>query len=287
MGRLLPGTAVVVTAMSAFSLIGCEDDVDIPEGPNLAPLAAQYNFPDGTLNQQNIKDVAEQALVEFNAIEKVGALDFVVDTFDAVDDTIQKFADPDGNPDDDIGGRVKVNGVAYVQTICPGRTERLDRAVNGILEMNVPFQESLLAPVLFGGFRSCQFMVTSRAGGTRDSTFVELDSDINAYVGPGVRLSLKGLQSVLFQLPDGTVSFDGGPPESFDTDFRRFVDGRLEVRVEVEDGDVVPFINRDTRSVGIRASNASYCCDFEERICIETSEPQCTMPADGDRTLTW
>ncbi len=284
MGRLLPGAAGAIVGLSALSLIACEDDVDIPAGPDMLPLVAQYNSPTGTLDQQNIKDVADQAVLEFRAIEQLGDLDFVLDTLDAVDDAIADFAAPDGDPDDDLGGRVRVTGIARVQTICPGSSDRLDQEANGTLNMNVPFTESRLAPVLFGGFNQCAFQVPDSALG---ETLVTLDSPINVYVGPGVRFDLRGLQAVLFQLPDGTAKFGTGEPEPFDTDFRRFTDGRLEVRVEVEDGDVVPFINRQTKSAGIRASNASYCCDFGENVCIETSEPQCTKPADGDRRLTW
>jgi hypothetical protein len=284
MGRLLPGAAGALVGLAAWSLIACEDDVDIPQGPDMLPLVAQYNSPTGTLNEENVATVAEAAAVEFRVIEQIGDLDFVVATFNAVDDTIEDFAAPDGDPDDDIGGTVKVNGIARVQTICPGVADRLDREANGTLNMNVPFTESRLAPVLFGGFNECIFRVP---GSAIALTPVTLDSPINAYVGPGVRFNLQGLDSILFQLPDGTVRFGTGETTPFETDFRRWVDGRLEVRVEVEDGDVVPFINRQTLSAGIRAKNGSFCCDFGERQCIETTEPECTKPANGDRVLTW
>lgn len=287
MGRALRRATAVAVSLVASTLVGCKDDVDIPEGPDLTPLVNEYDSPSGTLDEENVARVAAVATEKLETVESIGDLDFVVDTLNATKDTVEDFAAADGDPDPDVGGTVRVSGVARVRTICPGVTGELDASVNGTLNVNVPFRENRLSPVVFGAFDRCSFRVAREEGGARTIP-VLIDSSIAANIGTGVSFELAGLDAVLYRLK-GTAKVSAAPTFDLDTDFRTFRDGRVEVRVAAADGDVIPFVNRDTLASGIRTRDADFCCDFGERVCIQTtsSNAKCTEPATGARVLRW
>ena len=91
---------------------------------------------------------------------------------------------------------------------------------------------------------------------------------------------------MLFQL-QGVGLFGGGEPFDVELDFRVYLAGRLETRVSAIGGDVIPFVEQGNSRVGIRAANGTFCCDFEERLCIQTETSSCEGVMSGDRVLTW
>ncbi len=269
----------------AVVLSACHGDPDIPEGPNLAPLARIYDDPTGTLNAQNLAVIAAAAAAELAVIEDLGELEFVTETLRKVDDAVEDYAEERG--DDDTGGAVRVDGVARFTTICPGWgiADRLDRQQNGTLNLTLPFRDSRYTPVVFGSFEACQFRVADR-GSEEPPRRVELDTAIGVYIGPGVALTLDNLDSTLFDVA-GTATIGESGPFPVELDFRILRSGRLETRVPSGDGDVIPFVEDGRMVLGIRAANGAFCCDFRERLCIETQAASCGDVSEGERVLRW
>jgi hypothetical protein len=263
----------------------CNDEPDIPEGPNMLPLVEIYDNPPGTLDEANVEAVAMLAAEQLAKVGELGDLDFVVETLQDVTETVDDFSEEGG--DDDTGGQVPVNGVARFRTICPGWVpgERLDQEANGALNVTLPFRDSRYLPVIFGSFERCRFRVVNRQEQVTPLR-VQLNSAIAGYIGPDIRLDLSNLRSVLFRL-EGTGSFDDDEPVDVELDFRVFTAGKVETRVSAQGGDVIPFVEEGVARVGIRAANGTFCCDFEERICIQTEATSCEGVTSGDRALTW
>ncbi len=285
MSRWRPGWLALALVAAAL-VVGCEDEPTIPEGPDMTSLVSIYDDPTGTLNEQNVEDVAESAAEQLTRIDQFGELEFVQSTVESVDDAIESFATERG--DDRVGGSLPVNGVARFKTICPGwgSAERLDEDANGSLNATLSFRDSEYLPSYFGSFVSCQFMVDDVEGMSTPLP-VELDAKINAYIGPGVALDLANLESTLFELL-GVGRLEGEEDFPFEVDFRVFTSGVVETRVPSDDGDVIPFVDAAVPGVvGIRASNGSFCCDFGERICIQTQGSSCEDVTVGDTQLTW
>jgi hypothetical protein len=273
-------------AIALLTLVpGCTDDPDIPEGPNMLPLVEIYDEPPGTLDAQNVEEVAMLAAEQLAKVAELGDLDFVVETLQDVTETVDDFSEEGG--DDDTGGQVPVNGVARFQTICPGWVpgEKVDQEANGALNITLPFRDSRYLTVIFGSFARCRFRVVNRQEQVTPIR-VELNSAIAGYIGPGIKLDLSNLQSVLFQL-EGTGNFDDEEPVDIELDFRVFTAGKVETRVPAQGGDVIPFVEEGVARVGIRAANGTFCCEFEERICIQTEATSCEGVTSGDRALTW
>ncbi len=265
--------------------VACDNDPDIPVGPNMQPLVDVYDNPTGTLDEQNVEEVVRKAAEQLAKVDELGDLQFVVDTVENVTKTVEDFSDEGG--DDDTGGQVPIDGVARFRTICPGWVpgERLNQEENGALNMTLPFRDSRYLSVIFGSFARCRFRVVN-AQQQATPLRLEVNSTVAGYIGPGVNLNLSNLQSVLFRL-EGIASIDEEEPFPVELDFRVYRAGLVETRVPSDDGEVIAFVEDNTVGAGIRAANGTFCCIFGGRLCIETEATSCQGVTTGDRVLRW
>jgi hypothetical protein len=79
----------------------------------------------------------------------------------------------------------------------------------------------------------------------------------------------------------------GGETAEAALDFRVARDGRTEVRVPADGGDVIFTFMRGETKAGLEAGDGSYCCDFEERSCVRAQSNDCEELTVGDEVIRW
>lgn len=248
--------------------------LEIPEGPDLSQLAAGYERPDGALNEENVREVAEAAQRAYEDAKAFVSIAFVMDTLSEVGDAVAEFSDADAEHP------LKVKLVGNTEAICPGNGDREpDDPKNGTLKLTLTVEHSKINPTVWGRFNDCQLA-------ERDGLQVTVDSDIAVYIDGNLNLSALSLESYLFRI-DGKAESNRGALQG-ELDFRLFQDGSLEVRVPAEEGHIITtFGVLGEERAAVRTRNRSYCCYFNEQRCLRISGDSCSDAAQGDEELSW
>ncbi len=257
--------AVFVLAALLLTITGC-GDVDFPELPNLAPLNEVYENPTGTVDPENVDIAIQETADDIVILQALGDLSFVIDSLTGVEETLDDYAEPDGDPVFEENPSFK--GFARVKTICPGwGAPSIDAEENGTLDYTVEFTDLKIEANSAGGFEACR----AEAEGIR----VQLDTSLGIYIPGGVRFDAPNFSPVLFAL-SGPVRIESEEPIKIELDFRVTREDLLEVRTPVSDGDVIVSVEIPVLYIRVRGSNGTFCCDALGDDCFESSTGTCS-----------
>jgi hypothetical protein len=254
-------------AVCASGLLSCNELV-VPEGPDLSQIDQLYEEPKGILNEENIQEIVENALVKLQSLENLGKFGFVIDTLENVNETIKSVATADD------GSILKISGSTDVASVCPGPGAKATTAsANGNLTYTITFDRSKIGEVVWGSFNDCVVAFG-------ENVFT-INSSMDIYLGGEIPLSDLDIDTLLFRLDGGYTRNDEFFSLAFD--FRVRSD-EISIRVPALDGDVIFTFGL---AVAIETREGSFCCDFENRTCFQLEGDSCEGAIAGDLSLSW
>jgi hypothetical protein len=273
----------------ALPLLACSG-LNLPQGPQLADLDAAYDNPEGLVDDETIAAVAALALSRLDAILGLGRLDFVTESLTEVSEVVKETVRDDGDT------HFRIKAVTSVEKVCPGEPGDggmggVGGADNGLLTYTMRIEKSGILDTVWGEFESCRFPDPGEIfpGASHlprmAGSIVTYDGSMDIYLGGNLQLAELEFRRFLFRL-DGTLEL-GSTTVDVALDFRLQEDGRTEIRVPAEDGDVVFSFRPKSALVGLEAGDGSYCCDFGERACALANGNDCQDLQLEDRVLRW
>lgn len=273
-------------ALLSFGICLCScARLELPEGPDLDELEADYDDPQGVVEDATMEAVADVAVRHFDAILALGQLDFVIESLDEVAEVVKEAAR--GEADTPI----RISALTSVDKICPGDADDDPNPEDGQLEYTLRIKENAVLDTIWGRFQNCRFVDPGeifpgvselpRAPGA----LVTYDGSMDIHLGGVLHLAELALETFLFRM-DGHLQFQN---ETVDValDFRVHRDSRTDVRVPAAGGDVIFAFRPQGRTVGLETGAGSYCCDFSERACVRSTGNDCEDLLVGDRVLRW
>jgi hypothetical protein len=279
-----PRACALAALVAWFGATGCSR-LTLPSGDELASLNRAYDEPKGKLSEEVMEEVASRALDRLDSILGLGRLDFVVDSLTEVSEVVREVT-TEGSV-----RRIRVTALTSVEKICPGEGGEPDSDANGILSYTLRVRENGVLDTVWGDFMACRFPDPGETfpgftGLPREAgALVTYDGSMDVYLGGNLDLPELDLQRFLFRL-EGMLEIGGETVEAA-LDFRVARDGRTEVRVPADDGDVVFTFTRGETKAGLEAGDGSYCCDFAERSCVRAQSNDCEELMVGDEVIRW
>ncbi len=216
-----------------------------PTPPDMTALLAVYDSPTGTFDQERALEAIDAARRLAEQIETLGIdallLDLVQDAVVALSET-----------DDSAAGE----GYLEATRICAGWQPQPEPAEgHGQIELTVGFHEQRVDAVAWGQTTACEYLADGRRVLLYGSTGA-VAGDVRLSFAESVAFDSIARQPVLLDL-DATAEVDGNP-QSADFDFR--IDpltGTLEIRVPVQDGEIVVTMENQAPSL-VRAANGGF-----------------------------
>ena len=255
--------ALVITTSS------CQDEVEIPTSPEAEETDAivlVYETPTGSLDTTMLQETADAARARIDELDIgwmprliSGALTRLRQRFDAGG----MPADPTASTDSD---RADMTAVIDLTHVCKGWDDPLappNMTENGSVQLTAIVEKSRLQRQLWGTASACRWMPDP-------VEVTELDPLVQAFVDGTLILYLYGPLPEEWIDADFLLRFTGqlGRQDQVrerDFDFR-FVDGVIELRHPVDDGEIIVGVGLTTLT--LRGSNATVTCDLITRSCI-------------------
>lgn len=225
-----------LAAVFGLALPGCVEPESPEAGPDLAPLAAIYASPAGTLDAAAPDPYLARAEAQLIVLGAGKAELSISRMVEEVDRAVRKASlTPAGQ-----AVPLRVDGVARLELPCgdrPGETAHLGATVD----------DGKLSSLIWGEVHTCPLWTI----GTLKLFF--------------------GGTLAIYRYPDGgiLVRIDGANTDDRSPlvlDFR-IVGGRLESRVETARGDVIASPIPSTSTIELRTATGTLVCDREKRRC--------------------
>jgi hypothetical protein len=250
--------------------------VDIPEGPDLAPLWNSYEDPQGQLSDDDVKLIMTAAQVAFAQIEALGRLSI---TTDKIQPTIEQLKGTT-TPEVKAGAKLRLTGFSDVTQICPGLEKKPTKdADNGSAYFTLTIQENLLQPVLWGTFDNCEMYNLGNAG--------TLDGTWGLTLGKAMSLEDFEITTWLMTL-QGTWQTDQlSNPVKLDLDFRVSDQKEVQIRIPAEGGDVIFSFGETLNQAGLQTVTDSFCCYFDDQECFSADSGTCEGSHGGGTRINW
>jgi hypothetical protein len=246
-------------------------DVEKPAPPDMTPLAAAYETPDGVLTEETAAEAYDAAHAIFDSVSALGIDQTLIDT---VLDAIEAKQSGETESQGAIGTQRQslTEGEGYMQAtrICNGwGPEPLPDTANGAIRLTVGFTEAGIDAVVWGSVESCQYLVAESQVLLRGIDGADAGS-VKVYFGGSVPFDGVAQARALFDFDLGGAVDD----VAVDADFDFRIDAAaetFEVRIETSTGNLIAVVSGDTFS-GVRAANGDFGCDEETRSCTAGAE---------------
>jgi hypothetical protein len=250
----------------AFALVlACGPEVEIPRPPiDAAPIAAIYVQPTGTLDPSRFGPLFVAVAERRAASEGARLADVVTDVLVRLGERLQAGGFPT-NPRERTRDLSRLNGFVTLEQICAGwDTSVAEPDVrDGSVSVTATVKSGSLARTVWGTAVECRARVP-----IGDFVIVNsfLNGDLWIYLENGIPTSIEDARFIV-----GFAGTLGGEPDvtrvtlSFDL---RYVHPRTEVRVPVDDGDVI--VTFVSEGLGVRARNGTFACTNEPPACGPT-----------------
>jgi hypothetical protein len=260
-------------ALLGLALGSCgSDGVELPTPPlaqETETILATYEAPSGSLDRARIAQVAERVQARLNELDIAWLPGLMRQVLVRLRERFEAGglpADPATPPDPD---RARINAVLDLSHVCSGWSDApgpADAASNGSVELTAVVQNTQLKHQLWGTATQCRWR---RDPVDRLAPDLALAPGINALLDGTLNLYLYGPLPRAGGNADFFLSFSGElgreqQVRAVSFDFR-FVNGQIEFRYPVDDGDIIVGIGVATFS--LRASNASYRCELGTLSC--------------------
>ncbi len=255
-------------------LLGCSG-ADVTEGPDLDSLYRVYQNPTGTLPEEELEALIEQAQVAAAEVNALGGFEVVIQSLKPVANSISQSAGS-GSANGEL--RFLLSGMGDIEKVCPGSAESPTQdAENGSLHYQLSLRDSFILKTIWGSFEQCQFYAGGQ-GGTLDATWA-------ISLGTNELITEFEVEAVLVQL-EGTLALKDSQI-SFDRDFVVNRDKTIEVRVPVLDGDVICSTDAAMDEVSIRTMDGAFCCVLSDQECYALEGDTCESQDAGGKRITW
>ncbi len=225
-----------------------------PAPPDMSVLESVYDSPSGTFDLDSAPVVLDSARRRADQIAKLGIdvllLDLVKDAVDALSEA---------------GNAARGEGYLDAERTCAGWQPQPEPAEgHGRIELTVGFREQRVDAVAWGQAIACEYLADGRRVLLYGSSGT-VAGDVRLSFGESVAFEHIATQPVLLDL-DATAEVDGSP-EPADLDFRiASATNMLELRIPVDDGDVIVLAMAGTVA-GVRAANGIFACDPSSQNC--------------------
>ena len=253
----------------AITTSACLDGVEIPTSPEAQETDAivlVYESPTGSLDTAMLQQTADAARARIDELD-VGWMPRLMS--EVLMRLRQRFeaggmpADPAAPTDSD---RADMTAVIDLTHVCTGWDDPLsppNMPENGSLQLTAIVEKTRLQRQLWGTASACRWRLDPVEA-------TERVSSVEAFVDGTLILYLYGPLPQAWVDADFLLRFTGqlGRQDQVrerDFDFR-FVDGVVELRHPVEDGEIIVGIGLTTLT--LRGSNATVTCDLITRSCI-------------------
>jgi hypothetical protein len=235
--------------------LSCVGTADIPVGPDLDAIEADYASPSFSLTPEELEKVRLALLEAQEELEGLDeALNFIPGSVENVTQALGKSG----------SGRIRLDGETALTIKCPGTHAGTSK---GRLAFRLGVEDTELTATASGAFQDCGFAVDVRG--------VPHDIVINVpfSVGFGAPVPLRGPSKIVVLLAlEGTVRIDDKELQ-LGRDLRISQDGLFEFRLDLakvltngRTGTVVVFF--DQNGFGVRDASGTYRCGDLRSACI-------------------
>jgi hypothetical protein len=297
-------------------MVACSD-FELPTPPDMSELVDEYQNPEGTLDPENAKMVAEEirdtieqarngAPIELmdslvGNLQKLGggeadSQDAEADASDAEAEGPDMF---DYAGDNDVaageqsvsGNRIDVGARVKVHHICRGWSakKRIDEDENGTAELNLALDRQGLIPTIWGELDHCRLI--------RADTKVELTGRVRLHFGTHApRVGLRALKQIgyLVELDGNLKAIRGETTIDLDADFTFWIleNRQIHMKVDLPNGTEVVLvlapaallpIDEPMLEAGLRTRNATWDCKFY----LADVSGSCVNLAGSEPDVTW
>ena len=285
--------AVFVAALAGLAACATQTPEHVPDPPNLDSLVAQFQAPSAPLDQDSALEVVTDL---FDTVElvsgtnKLGPLKDMVDLLGAAQKAEEEEQEKKraaltvapgletSRQAADVGGEdVTGEGFFRITRICNGWGDDppIDEDKNGVIQLTAVFSDKGFDPVVWGEFVDCRYQAEAAdaADAADEPKELFLDGEISIHTGD----LLSGVDTFALDYViefDGKIELDGEPFEG-DLGLRLLDGGRMEVNLEVEQGNLVYFTEQESEeqtTQGFRASNGEWNCDFAAGQCVSEED---------------
>jgi hypothetical protein len=252
LGRLLLAAMVDVCSGA------CAKDAEIPAPPDVSPILAIYDEPDGRVDAATAASVLTDAVAVAAVISLSGVGVEFRDLFRSVraraDEELARVREDGSLEEPDF----EIDASVTLRRTCNGWSDpdaAPDPMQNGVLEAHGVVSDDVVVPRVWGHTMGACLQMTDTMGTTVRSSFqgtFVLDE------------TPKG--DAFFALFDGILGTPITPSLTGEHDFRVLRSGEIEVRAAAKGGGfVIAFVGSD--EVGLRGSNGRYVCALARRFC--------------------
>jgi hypothetical protein len=256
-----PSTALVL------GLAACSSSHELPEPPASSETdaaLADYESPSGTVDRAELSATLESVRQRLDELDIAYLPRLVLELLTALDRRIDSSSLPDDPTEPAVSGRPVITAAVELDRICQGwmAPAAPPAEENGTVAVTATFERSRLQSRLWGTAVQCRQRLTPF-----DMT-VPLPA-INLFLDGTLIVHLYGA------LPDSATDGDfwagfsgklGREANVRDVTFDfRVVDGRIEFRHPVDDGNII--IGVGLTSVEMRSAGASFSCDLTTESC--------------------
>lgn len=248
---------------AACSGVACDDSLELPTPPSAErtdELLAIYEAPTGTVDPGALEAVASAVIVQLSARELRTWSELVTDGLAGLRQRLEESSMPTdpGAPEDD--DRAKLQAVVTLTRTCGDRAAPPEPGANGSVSVTALVEDGVLSRQIWGRASACR--TYSRRGEAEGEPLgAPLDAVLLVYLYEGLPTSLP---EASFLLRFGAALEVDGERVAGELDLR-VVDGRLEYRQAVADGDIVAGVDVDALS--LRARNGTFSCRLDTLEC--------------------
>jgi hypothetical protein len=253
-------------AAAVAGLAACVSRLDIPTPPmqtETQALAAEYDMPTGSVDIASVQVTLDAVNAKLPDLDLDWLPNLASDLLSSLNRRLAQSGLPD-DPDASVETHHFIlSAVVSLHRICEGFDNPpgpVDSA-NGVIDATAVVQDGRLEPEVWGTATGCKTNL-SLFGGPALTGNATLDGAVIIYLLGPLPTSVSNAR-FLFQF-NGQVGIANQTTNS-SIDFR-VLDGRLDFRVPVSDGDIVVEVGTGS-SVTVRASNGTFVCDLSALSC--------------------
>lgn len=254
------------TAVGSLGLLGvllatgsCAKKADIPDPPDVSPLVAKYDAPDGQVNARSLASALSGAVQLAGSIAGTGLAVYLRDLVQRV-----REAAAQSQAAENTSGRlqspdVQLDAHVTVTRTCSGwnpADTTPNPGLNGQVLLNGVVKNDIALPTVWGNTLG------------RCLQTVQVDGQpLKMFVDGSIVLQNVSPEAPLFVTLSGKFGSENALPALDGTaDFRVLSNGQVEVRAHAPDGgDVIVFFGNG--EAGMRGANGRFICSVEQRLC--------------------
>jgi hypothetical protein len=251
MKSIAPYLGILLSSAS----LGCTEEADIPEVPNLDAIHHAYEEPTAVLDLKGVKDV----LATFPQLERLAA------AFSSTEPLLDGVEETKSSTGERASPAIALRGSVQVTQPCSGGegAPSTDAGARGSISLELAVEDSLIKPRFWANADHCALRGTLAAG----EFAVILDGMFAFDVGSAIPLEKKRewqrQRTLLVAL--GTIRFDEYTLSNVSA---RFGEGLVEYLHELDGGYVVLLVTPD--GFGVRDRDNTWFCGRGVPVCARS-----------------